>query len=1212
MQTVPLVFAYLNGFTLLGADFAIPTPRGIGLAVATRWAERALSVSTSTFLVGDYQSGAKLFATPVNYHPPDVDVVRTPAQRRARLRAGATAAWCTLAALAGCIAYDPAGRAATACAALRGPVSALADAAVFGHSALSSFSVGAFASAPLVDLPDAFHFTPSPLEATLQRDWHDARGLKDLLFSLAADDPDLGFWAEKIQPPQLQDIPADFLDRLPNFDDPRLAALAFIPDYSPPKLPRLLPRPRQLPVPPGICARSIFDLMPDTTGRRVRSWLFRALDDLICIRDLGVDCERRPPATMVIGTQDIYEWATHHVWDFRLSPAQCAVALDYSAPLKPTLNAEFFTRELAHYPNQRLLGMIETGVIYMADVELQSLFVRHLTSLPKGFTAVSKELRRLQQKGWYDFTPHIPFWPIYFNAQGSQARKYEPDRDRRTTEGGAPRNDMWDSSGLKVISINDASRLYHVPQHYLADTRPEFLSWLASRHLPPTPEEVASLQLTHGSKWGLQHMPNIRSVSHNLAILRCAAARLLRPLYLFGNDIADFFNHLENAPSELPLMNLIFLGEDTDLSPEEQVRAFAKEGGSLVFISERRMGFGIHPNSNIAQELSEAVDHIFRRRMDAVEDPINLADSQPAMQDWLEERRKLEQRVGGHQRRLYSSLTYCDDNIVGVVGQEQAVRAIRLRRQIEHEAGLIMAIPKKRMLGTWGLWLGILIFSSLGCVIVPRAKLIRASDILRRVLDTQTSFDEYRSVIGLLEHIRHALFMPKRIMHGLYAPHGPHGEGRLGPCTTVRPNLFMAKQLLHWLSILSSMAGAFFTGALRRAAVHAQLPGITFYASSDAATDSSPPGMGGYMHGHYWYLALTSEMVRWLHISVLELVATGFSTIVFGSMLPPAARLGLGADASATATTFTRETERSDMLMLSHHEFLESPRFQAVAPRADLGHLRGDANLAADAVSRGNWEVFFRLCRDLRIRPQQVQLPDECAAILERILGHAMRLGRPVRPNSYISTPTEIPDHLLSYVAPTSLLLRSTCVQRRVKWGMRTNDGLFIACAAGELLPRELFGRGRCPSCVEYDGAQAAWARRHCGRRHCESLLMAALDSLWLGDGGINRIFAYRQLASHLGIQACQAVFLCGDRCRARPSPLALSLHAGRGCMAKIRGEGIQLPNLEEAGPSPLRLDHATEIRSSVSASNAAGARGGCGWPSHHAPGGQPREACRA
>ena len=49
MQTVPLVFAYLNGFSLLGANFSLPTHRSIGLAIATRWAERAISAASSTF-----------------------------------------------------------------------------------------------------------------------------------------------------------------------------------------------------------------------------------------------------------------------------------------------------------------------------------------------------------------------------------------------------------------------------------------------------------------------------------------------------------------------------------------------------------------------------------------------------------------------------------------------------------------------------------------------------------------------------------------------------------------------------------------------------------------------------------------------------------------------------------------------------------------------------------------------------------------------------------------------------------------------------------------------------------------------------------------------------------------------------------------------------------------------------------------------------------
>lgn len=611
---------------------------------------------------------------------------------------------------------------------------------------------------------------------------------------------------------------------------------------------------------------------------------------------------------------------------------------------------------------------------------------------------------RLHEKGWYDFTPHIPFWPIYFNAQGSTARKLEPDRDRRTTEGGAPRNDLWDSGGLKVISINDASRTYHIPHHFLADERPEFVKWMKTRSFPPSSEDIARLADTQGSKWGLQHMPDLCMLATNLAVLRAAAKRLNRPLYLFGNDIKNFFNHFENAPSELPLMDIIFLGEDGDLEAHERDRAFSQDGEHLVFVSERRMGFGIHPNSGIAQELSEALDHVFRRRMDAIEDPINEADPSPAIQAWLAERRVLEKQVGGHQRRLYTSLTYCDDNVIGIVGVEPAVRAIKLRRDIEREAGLTMAIPQKRMLGTWGLWLGILVFAQLGFILVPKAKL-RASQLLAQVANSKLTFDDYRSLVGLLEHIRHALCLPRRVMHGLYFPHGPHGEGRSGPSTLVRPNFFMAIQILQWCHFLATRAGAFLTAALTRASVHAgrQPAGVHFFASSDAATDSSPPGMGGYLHGAYWYLALSQEMVRWLHISVLELLATGFSTMIFTPTLPPTARLTQGADASATATTLTRGTEKSEMLTLTHHALLDNAAFAASSRRADLGQLRGDANLASDAVSRGEWDIFHRLCRNLRIRPLQLRVPAECHEILHRVLALAKERGIPVRPNPYRS-----------------------------------------------------------------------------------------------------------------------------------------------------------------------------------------------------------------
>ena len=126
------------------------------------------------------------------------------------------------------------------------------------------------------------------------------------------------------------------------------------------------------------------------------------------------------------------------------------------------------------------------------------------------------------------------------------------------------------------------------------------------------------------------------------------------------------------------------------------------------------MGFGIHPNSGIAQELSESIDSIFRKRMDAFADAALEASTSPEVHAWLVERRALEAKHGGHQRRLYAAHTYCDDNIVIIVGIYNALAAINIRAEIEREAGLIMAIPEKRMLGTWGIWLGIYIFAGLG------------------------------------------------------------------------------------------------------------------------------------------------------------------------------------------------------------------------------------------------------------------------------------------------------------------------------------------------------------------------------------------------------------------------------------------------------------------------------------------------------------------
>jgi hypothetical protein len=275
------------------------------------------------------------------------------------------------------------------------------------------------------------------------------------------------------------------------------------------------------------------------------------------------------------------------------------------------------------YPNQQLLSMIVEGVRYQADVELQGVFVPHLVSLPKGYTSVRKELDRLERLGWYEYYARLPFWPVYSNAQGATPRKLE-QRWRRTTEGGGPRHEMYDTDGLRAWSLNDASRRLHVPRHFAADRRVEMVDYLRACTLPPTADDIARLALNRNTKWPRQRMPTIDHVMRDLVVLRRAAHLLGEPVYIFGDDVKDYFNHLENAPEELWKSVITFLGADNDL--EARVRPLAGAEADVIFVSERRMGFGLHPNSNVAQQFSEALNDLLREDVDPIEDPILKQD----------------------------------------------------------------------------------------------------------------------------------------------------------------------------------------------------------------------------------------------------------------------------------------------------------------------------------------------------------------------------------------------------------------------------------------------------------------------------------------------------------------------------------------------------------------------------------------------------------
>ena len=67
-------------------------------------------------------------------------------------------------------------------------------------------------------------------------------------------------------------------------------------------------------------------------------------------------------------------------------------------------------------------------------------------------------------------------------------------------------------------------------------------------------------------------------------------------------DFKDFFNQLPIAPEDLWKHGIAYLSEPGDFDGPPSVSTAA--GDALVFVVELRMGFGIHPNSIIAQDFS--------------------------------------------------------------------------------------------------------------------------------------------------------------------------------------------------------------------------------------------------------------------------------------------------------------------------------------------------------------------------------------------------------------------------------------------------------------------------------------------------------------------------------------------------------------------------------------------------------------------------------
>ena len=954
---------------------AVSVARGIYLSLSGHAPEADL------ILAGESREGGRVVIAPIAALPPAELIARTNAQRLRLVAKGVSFAWLTYTALACTPALDVATTAVQTTLSFVGPTPQLRTFDFHEGVGTARFTFGRMEMRGLVQ-------RPLPLErgADQVRLRLNICRQAERLIRRTLDIPGRGLvaqcmrdWSDRVEPAPTQQIPAGLLGSLPSFHFDWLADKAFAAPLPAVRAPYQLPSEPQIcpVVPPGTTLQDM--LMPvcrDNLTRCEQEYLRDLLDI-----DKGPMHPRRRPDICALAPECLWPVLRGCVWDFR-DPKQ-PKPLEYGQPPRTHLNVEFYKREMADHPDQELLSHMVHGIRYQAftqPLDRQFVLIPHLLSIGKAFDAVQRELRRLSKpdRGKIELYNRTPFFPIRCSAQGTTPRKYEPGRDRRTSDCSAPHNECFDSEKRPVWSLNAQSM------------RPRVVDGVEH----PVPKE---------------HKPTLRSLMRDLSVLLHLGWLSQDLVFLFADDFADYFNQLDLAEEELWKSVTLTLAMPGD-------PGYDPSRPSLIYASERSLGFGSTRSSNYAQRHSNLLVEVASRRALTGDRQIRMRSRNAHVHRWMERRRALSKRTGRVEDRGFTMWCYTDDQIAGVVGAEATLHLLQVWTELVNEAGLWMAIPKKRQVGTWAVWLGVLIFSVMGVAVVTLDKLLRATELVEATLNLGIVFADYMRLCGQLEHIRCINGQPRLALAGMYEPH----RSALHANDRVRVNPMMERCLLEWRIALLRTGGAGFL-IVFNVEWAGHTASLLICTSSDAAMAGTPnPGLGGYCNGTYWRYDLRPFHLWLFAISALELMAALVNIMILWPTLRGFDAILHECDALATPQVLTRDSARSPTLQIGivlaqdHATFVEA----ATSGRYGMSQIYGDRNVPSDLVSRKYMVQFFALMRALRLRPRELHLDESHHAFIETWT--ARELDR--RDTAQGLTPDERAQRQHSFLRRTALL----------------------------------------------------------------------------------------------------------------------------------------------------------------------------------------------
>ena len=707
---------------------------------------------------------------------------------------------------------------------------------------------------------------------------------------------------------------------------------------------------------------SLKDMLTSTAWEKLEKFLRQNVRDMEDMLANGSECQRlHKPRPLVLGQSDLVLEARDIVWDLRQASTGLIVPMDFLTPISTELNIGLIEKLLGWCPDRELLDHLRFGVDFKAELPLQTVLLPHMNSLAPNFDLVQTELLRLKEKGWHHLVSSLPFWPCRINPNGSVSRKLEASRPRRTTnasaDGSSAAGPLRDADGIAVSSLN--VEVLRVP---LADVSDD----------PSTPGPPSI------SKWPKERKPTIQDKIHDISVLRFAGKVFKEPIVGFVTDFADYFSQFALHP-KLMWANVVHWLKLNGV------------GDDMLgcFVNETRLGFGVSASSNICQRFAHAVVEVFRRAFDREEAELFAGETDPVKRAYLAAR----QSLGPGQCRLYEISCYTDDPMFTCVGIDRLARAMRLWHQITDGIGLVAAIPRKRQCGAQLRWLGLDFILSVGVLLIPQNKRLRALTELTRIEDgVPMPFDEYRAAVSFLQYLRpFVAHLDASYMYGLYDPFKRNQHGLLPSAKfTVVPSRDIRDRAKAWREVLASVGGALFSSTTHRRPPPPSTTDIFPY--SDAALEGAGhPGLGGYCEGLYWAVRLSGRSL-YLPISVLEFIAIGINMIIFADYVGKMNSC-FCSDSLNSVQVFNNFSAKSTLMQFVHSSILALPVYGTLGGSSSVVHVFGPSNPCSDAASRGRFDTLFELCTQLGVAPVMLTVPPEGLLLLKEVCDFAERRG---------------------------------------------------------------------------------------------------------------------------------------------------------------------------------------------------------------------------